>query len=289
MKEWEDVKQIYDNIEIPAELDDVVQKAVSQTVKGKKGHSKMKNSWLKKSLGVVAAAALLFTVGVNSNEAFAQDMQNIPVLGSIAKVVTFRSYMDGDADKVIKVNIPEIKTDHADAFVAEINTEIKKICEQYATYVENDIAEYKNAFLETGGTEDAFAAKGIVADINYEIKNQGEEYVSFVVYVTENWISNVPQAHYYNLDLQKDRYLTLADLLGNDYITICNDSITKQMQQRLDKEQYLSYFAAEDGGFTSVDENTKFYINSKGNPVIVFDKYEIAPGAFGVQEFEIAK
>ena len=83
MKEWEDVKQIYDNIEIPAELDDVVQKAVSQTVKGKKGHSKMKNSWLKKSLGVVAAAALLFTVGVNSNEAFAQDMQNIPVLDGL--------------------------------------------------------------------------------------------------------------------------------------------------------------------------------------------------------------
>ena len=34
-------------------------------------------------------------------------------------------------------------------------------------------------------------------------------------------------------------------------------------------------------------ENTKFYIGANGNPVIVFDKYEIAPGAFGIQEFEI--
>ena len=40
-------------------------------------------------------------------------------------------------------------------------------------------------------------------------------------------------------------------------------------------------------GFTTVDENTKFYLNEKGNPVVVFAPYEIAPGAFGAQEFEI--
>ena len=31
-----------------------------------------------------------------------------------------------------------------------------------------------------------------------------------------------------------------------------------------------------------------FYINEAGNPVVVFQKYEIAPGSSGVLEFEIA-
>lgn len=40
-------------------------------------------------------------------------------------------------------------------------------------------------------------------------------------------------------------------------------------------------------GFTTVDENTKFYLNEKGKPVICFAKYEIAPGFMGDQEFVI--
>ena len=36
-------------------------------------------------------------------------------------------------------------------------------------------------------------------------------------------------------------------------------------------------------------EYIKFYINEKGRIVIVFEKYEIAPGYMGTQEFEIDK
>ncbi len=38
---------------------------------------------------------------------------------------------------------------------------------------------------------------------------------------------------------------------------------------------------------TVLNEDTAFYINSSGNPVIVFDKYEVGPGFMGEQEFEI--
>ena len=39
--------------------------------------------------------------------------------------------------------------------------------------------------------------------------------------------------------------------------------------------------------FTEIDANQKFYINSDGNIVIGFEKYEVAPGAAGNPEFEI--
>ena len=47
------------------------------------------------------------------------------------------------------------------------------------------------------------------------------------------------------------------------------------------------YFAPEDGGFRSISEDQGFYINQQGHVVVVFLKYEIAPGCMGTQEFEI--
>ena len=43
------------------------------------------------------------------------------------------------------------------------------------------------------------------------------------------------------------------------------------------------------GGFTTITPETNFYINEAGNPIIVFQKYEIAAGAAGMPEFEITK
>ena len=47
------------------------------------------------------------------------------------------------------------------------------------------------------------------------------------------------------------------------------------------------FFGAEEGGFTGISEDTAFYINENNRPVIVFEKYEIAPGSSGEIEFEI--
>ncbi len=36
-----------------------------------------------------------------------------------------------------------------------------------------------------------------------------------------------------------------------------------------------------------INERTKFYIDKDLNPVVVFEDYEIAAGAAGIQEFKI--
>ena len=40
-------------------------------------------------------------------------------------------------------------------------------------------------------------------------------------------------------------------------------------------------------GFTSIADDQRFYINEAGNPVLIFEKYEIAPGYMGQPEFEV--
>ena len=50
----------------------------------------------------------------------------------------------------------------------------------------------------------------------------------------------------------------------------------------------MTYFTKEEGGFTGIEnEYQDFYINTDGKVVIVFPKYQIAPGSMGTQEFVI--
>ena len=56
---------------------------------------------------------------------------------------------------------------------------------------------------------------------------------------------------------------------------------------RREEEIGYTYFWNDEFAFDTITEDTKFYINEAGNVVISFEKYEIAPGAYGNVEFEI--
>ena len=49
-------------------------------------------------------------------------------------------------------------------------------------------------------------------------------------------------------------------------MNICNSSIQEQMAENTD----VSYFSEDQGGFTTVDENTSFYLDEDGSVVVVF-------------------
>ena len=74
-------------------------------------------------------------------------------------------------------------------------------------------------------------------------------------------------------------------MLGGDYVELVNKSIREQIAERQNAGE--TFFTAEEGGFTGITEDVKFYINENNRPVIVFEKYEIAPGSSGEIEFEI--
>ena len=88
--------------------------------------------------------------------------------------------------------------------------------------------------------------------------------------------------------MYKRQYLTLEDLLGPDYIEKANESIRAAIKER-EADSGEEFFSKAAGGFVTVTADTPFYINEKGNPVVVFEKYEIAPGFMGRPEFEIER
>ena len=292
MSRMEEAKRRYDEIQVPEELHERLEKLIADSApervkEAAAGGKRGKVVWMKGCAWAAAAVVALFTLALNTNTAFAQEMGEIPVLGAVARVLTFRSYVKEDADMGIAVEIPAIETIEEDTGLAEeVNQEILERCEAYAQAAIQRAEEYKKAFLETGGTQEEWEAHNIQIRVWYEIKSQTEDYLSFTVSGTENWTSAYSETYYYNLDLKEGKRISLQDVLGEDYIAIADASIREQMAQ-MEKEEGITFFSQEEGGFSGITEETNFYMNEKGNPVIVFDKYEIAPGSAGEIEFEI--
>ena len=304
MREPENGKRTYEQIEIPGELQETVNRAVRSVDKKKSAARYRKRRMMRtvRNIGVAAAAVLLcMTVGVNTNEVLAKELGQLPVIGSLVRVLTITSYHEEDGDHDITVNVPEIEVEEtqtagmSDADIEEaVNAQIQEIVDSHIAQAKEKFAEYKEAFFATGGTEEEWGGRTMDINVDYDVKYQEGSVLSLVLTTSEVWVSAQELRYYYNIDVAQNRELTLKDLLGGDYVNIANESIRQQMKERAAADENLVYWGVtetESGidGFVSVDEDTDFYINADGNPVVCFGEYEIAPGFMGIQEFEIER
>ena len=277
MNEFQEARKAYEDIPVPEELSRCVQAGIRR---GKV--NRLRRMWRKRLAAVVACLAV--TVGVlNLSPAMASAAADIPVLGGLFQVLTVRSFTDKNDDRTVTVEQPGLTgSDFADGIDRAIQIRVdEKLAEG-----EKLVADYKNAFLATGGTEEEWAQHDNTVSITYEIKSRTDTTVSFVVSSSVSIANADQEQFFYNLDLAEDQELTLAGLLGEDWVNICNDSIRAQMAA---SEDPTVFFTEEEGGFTTVDEETGFYISQSGNPVVVFPRYTVAPGFMGAVEFEIGR
>lgn len=273
----------YEAVPVPAELSARLEQTIAQHPFS--GSTQRQLHWRKPAIAAACFLALLALC--NLNPAMAQAVERIPLLGPITRVFTIQTWQQQDEATAINVTQPALDGDSA--LAQSINAEIAQIVADRTAEAQQRLDDYKQAFLTTGGTEAQWAEHHLQVQIDYQILSQSQQTLSFVVTSTEDWSNAYTETYYYNLDLQTNKQLTLQDLLGDNYIQIANDSIFQQMKARMEADPDLTYFDQASGGFTSIDDATKFYINQAGNPVIVFDRYTIAPGFMGQQQFEIEK
>lgn len=281
-------KKSYEQIEVPKELNEIVSQAVASSDRHKRNY---RSRSIVRLISIAAAAVLaVFTIGVNTSESLAKELGGVPILGGLVKVLTFRSYEEQKDNVNISVHIPEIVTEelvNEPKMLIDINAEIDKYMSDYIADAQTRLLEYKTAFLETGGTEEEWNSRNFEVKADYKITCQNEDYLSFVISGVEDWNSAYAVSRFYNINLNTGKEATLKELLGGDYINIANANILSQMQQRILENPDYTYFDEDMDGFQTITDKTRFYINEKGNPVITFEKYEIAPGFMGPQEFEI--
>lgn len=284
MKEFEKAKQDYESIPIPEELNDRVQAGIRQ---GREAHGRKARRPLLRTAGTCAACLAVLVGALNLSPTFAAAASDVPVLGGLFQVLTVRSY-DTVRDGIdYDVSVPEVEADSAVA--DRINAEIQERVDAHMAKAQQDWDDYKEAFFATGGTEEQWGDREMDVIIDYEIKSQTDTTVSFVVDFGEGWIAANQQRYCYNLDLENDRDITLEDILGENWVEICNEAVKEGMAAQVEADGFDYFFPAEQGGFSTVDESTSFYINEDGDPVLVFPEYSIAAGAAGILEFPVTK
>lgn len=241
-----------------------------------------KQSAIRPLVKLTATCSLLFFATVNLTPAVAQTISTVPVLGNAAHVLTVQTWSEKEDNGNIIVNQP--KLNGVSALSQSFNTEIETMVAKHTAEAKQRQNDYHDAFIATGGTETEWKTHDLQTTIDYQIFNQSEQYLSFVVTSTDSWNAASAEYHYYNIDLQTNKLLTLQDILGDDYVATASKIIHQQMQTRMAEDKSITY-----DDFGSIRSDIDFYINEAGNPVIVFDKYEVAPGFMGRPEFEITK
>lgn len=99
-KRLQQLREEYKNVQIPKELDIIVEKALQQEPKKKRIVM-----W---PTSAAIAAAILFTALVNINPDAAQAMSKIPVIGKIVKAITFIEIKEEKDQSSIDVKTPAL-------------------------------------------------------------------------------------------------------------------------------------------------------------------------------------
>ena len=285
----EKMKQEYEEIRIPAELRRRVEAGIQ---KGKEDGEEIirmnKKSklikFVRNTAGAVVAAMLAIKIMANSGASIANAMMKIPVLGTIAEIVTFREYKDSTNDMTADVKIPEVSVKNEDGSVNQETTDaVNKSIQEYTDEI---IAQYK-ADVEASGGE----GKQLV-DLEYEVITDSDRLFSIRFDKLQIMASGAESVKIYHIDKQTGQMINLKGLFKEDvnFIDPISDNIKKQMKEQMAADESKMYFIDSDmpeSDFQSITEDTTFYVNDSGKLVIVFDEYEVAPGSMGVVEFEI--
>jgi len=281
MNEFKHAKELYDNTTIPPQLSDRVLTGIRN---GKAQYQSRRNRRIRRWTAIAACFCVMLA-GLNLSPVLAKAAANVPVLGGLFRVLTFANYDKTEDSIDYSISVPEVE---AESMLAEkVNTAIQEKVDRHLAKAQRDWDEYREAFFATGGTDDEWGSREMDVIIHYEIMSQTEERVSFIMYFAEGWVTSQEERYYYNLDFARNRELVLGDFLGEDWVSVCNASIQRQIDESKSTDGSTLFFAPDEGGFTTVDESTDFYVREDGKVVVCFPKYSIAAGAAGNVEFVI--
>ena len=188
-----------------------------------------------------AVAAGLFVILPNTSGTIAHAMEQIPIIGQLVRVVTFRDYeYEGDRN-MADIEVPEIKPEeqledstlqeNIDRTTAEINAEIQSITDDL-------IAEFEKNLDEEMGYQDVV--------VKSEVLTTTPDYFTLKLICYQGAGSGYQWNYYYTIDLNTGERLQLKDIFkeGADYITPISEDIKRQMQERMDADENVHYWLA---------------------------------------------
>ena len=275
MNDWkENWRQQYEEIPVPDEAKRRLEEGIRKAKEEKRNVMRLR--LIKRVGGTAAAAMVALTVLVNGSPAVAQAMERVPVIGAIAKVVTFRTYEDSRENAGAQVNIPQIEGEGQ-------QPEANQAIEEYA----NRLIQMYEEEIQAGGENGNYGL-----DSTYDVVFENQKYVSIRIRSTLTMASGTEFVKVFNVDKATGQVVELKDLLCGDEAVMAgiSENIKAQMEAQMAADENVSYFLNSDTpewDFKGIDGDESYYFNENGQLVIVFEEYEVAPGYMGAVEFVI--
>lgn len=216
---------------------------------------------LRWTAGAAAALILLLpNVSVSAQAA----MEQIPVLGSIVRVVTLRNYFYDDGHSFASVSIPSVSQGGPGGDA--VNEAVQEYTDRLLTQFQQDIQDTGEGY------------QGL--DVSYEVTCDTDTWFTLRINALQVQASGHEMVRYYHIDKTTGQMVTLSDLFpqGTDYVTPLSQEVLRQMEGEPD-------FFPED--FAAIDPQQSFYWDDQGDLTLVFDEAEVAPASRGVVEFHI--
>lgn len=281
-KDLNQLKMDYKNMPIPAELDGLVQDTLD-AIGVNAGKRKNKHGRRGVVAASVAMAVIMLSAGINSSPVFAQTLSEVPVVGSLVKVLTFKNYVVNEDEFKANMKTPEITGLQNKSLERCLNEkyvdENKKLYDQF-------MADMKN--LKQSGEGHLGVNSG------YVVKTDTDRILSVGRYVVNTVGSSSTTMKYDTIDKKNEVIITLPSLFKDDrYVNVISENIKEQMiqQHKADKNKLYWVEGIEQKSnmelFQQISSNQNFYMNAENKLVVSFDKYEVAPGYMGVVEFVI--
>lgn len=233
----------------------------------------------RRSAWTAAAAAVIVLIALpNTNMQIAHAMENIPVLGGFFRLVTVRQYNYSDENHDAEVELAQI------AYGEDAGEGVEAVNQGMEATVEELIRQFEDTLSEEG-------YHGL--HVTQEVVTDNALYYTVKLSVLETEASGYEHNQFYTIAKQTGNVVTLADLFaeGSDYISAISENIKTQMKEQMAADEGVIYFLDNDDmpefNFQGITEQTNFYFNERGELVIAFDEYEVAPGSMGAPEFVI--
>ena len=263
-----------------------------------KEEKEMKNcKHVMRKIAVVAAAVAIFVLLPNTSGKVAYAMSNIPVLGKLVEVVTFRDYEYESERNNADIKVPELVAEEVEntaeteqSTTVDTNTQenLKKTTEEINAEIQKITDEIVKEFEENLSFEEGY--QDVV--VKHEVLNSTQDYFTLKLICYQGAGSGAQWNYFYTIDLTTGERMALKDLFveGADYITPISENIKTQMREQMKADEAVCYWVddeIEEMNFKAITDETSFYLNENGEIVIAFDEYEVAPGSMGCVEFVI--
>lgn len=214
-----------------------------------------------------AAVVTLLVALPNVSGSAASAMEQVPVLGSLVRVITLRNYFYDDGHSSADVSVPQV--DGAGQAGDDVNQAIQENIYQLLDEFYADVDQ-----IAQGGGYQGLS-------VSYDVVTDNEHWFTLRVNAVRTQGSSAEMLRYYHIDKDTGEVATLSTLFpeDSDYVAVLSQQVKDWLKGRED-----AFFYQE---FTSIDPEQSFYWGEDGALVLVFDEGSILPAASGNPEVMI--